>query len=291
MGKKVLFCFGLGFSALRLSSLLQLDGWEIRGTCRTREKANELKYIGIKAHIFDGTEGFDPLWLDGTTHVLSSIPPNPAGDPVLNYCWGSLETGENINWVGYLSTTGVYGNSDGEWVDETSPTCADVPRSKRRVKAEREWLALNTKHRLPVHIFRLAGIYGPERNVLNTISRGKARRIDKPGHRFSRIHVDDIAAVLRASIESPNPGTIYNVCDDLPAEPSKVTEFGCELLGVEPPPLVPFEEAAKTMTAMGLSFWMDNRRVRNNRIKHQLGVSLVYPTYREGLRALVSEII
>ena len=290
MEKGVLFCFGLGFSAQHLSRLLQPQGWKISGTCRTPEKANEMKRIGIDAHVFDGTRELDPCWIDGATHLLSSIPPNEAGDPVLTYCSKILVACGSVNWIGYLSTTGVYGDTDGEWVDETSAIRSDVPRSQRRIKAEKGWLSLDADHSVPVHVFRLAGIYGPGRNALNAIRAGRARRIDKPSHTFSRIHVDDIALVLHASMEKPNPGAIYNVCDDFPAAPAEVTAFACDLLGVEPPPLVSFKEASKNMTTMGLSFWKDNRRVRNDRIKRELGVSLVYPTYREGLRALAADL-
>ena len=290
MEKGVLFCFGLGFSALHLSKLLQPHGWKIRGTCRTPEKATRMRQIGIDAHVFDGTGELEPCWIDGATHLLSSIPPNEAGDPVLTNCSNILIACGSINWIGYLSTTGVYGNTDGEWVDETSATRTDVLRSQRRIMAEKGWLSLDTYQGVSVHIFRLAGIYGPGRNALNAIRSGRARRIDKPGHKFSRIHVDDIALVLHASMKKPNPGAIYNVCDDLPAAPAAVTAFGCELLEVEPPPLVSFEEASKNMTTMGLSFWKDNRRVRNDRIKRELGVSLSYPTYREGLRALAADL-
>ena len=290
MEKGVLFCFGLGFSAQRLSKLLQPYGWKIRGTCRTPEKVTEMKRIGIDAHVFDGTGELDSCWIDGATHLLSSVPPNEAGDPVLTNCREILVACGSIKWIGYLSTTGVYGNTDGEWVDETSATRTEMPRSQRRIKSEKEWLSLDADNNLSVNVFRLAGIYGPGRNALNAIRAGRARRIDKPGHKFSRIHVDDIALVLHASMEKPNSGAIYNVCDDFPAPPAEVTAFGCSLLGVEPPPLVPYGEASKNMTPMGLSFWKDNRRVRNDRIKRELGVSLAYPTYREGLRALAADL-
>ncbi|MEK9725956.1 MAG: SDR family NAD(P)-dependent oxidoreductase, partial [Rhodospirillaceae bacterium] len=184
------------------------------------------------------------------------------------------------------STTGVYGDTGGAWVDETAPASPDVGRSRRRAEAEAGWRDLAVRHDLPLHTFRLAGIYGPGRNVLDQARAGTARRIVKPGHRFSRIHVDDIARVLLASMARPDPGAVYNVCDDEPAEPAEVTAFACALLGIEPPPLVPFEEAARAMTPMGRTFWTDNRRVRNDRIKRELGVDLAYPTYREGLRAI-----
>jgi nucleoside-diphosphate-sugar epimerase len=282
-----LFCFGLGYSAKRLSENLMAEGWTVSGTCRDADQAAVLNDEGIEAHLFDGQGEANAAWLDGATHVLNSVPPGKQGDPVLRAFSKIIAGRHDLTWIGYLSTTGVYGDTGGEWVDETAPVRADVPRSQHRAEAEQAWMALHRDHGLPVHLFRLAGIYGPGRSPLDTIRAGKARRIDKPGHRFSRIHVDDIAQVLRASIAKPNPGAVYNVCDDEPAEPATVTAFGCELLGIEPPELVPFEDAAKTMTPMGLSFWQDNRRVRNDRIKDELGVKLAFPTYREGLRGLL----
>jgi len=292
MEDKRLFCFGLGYSAMRLAATLPPGEWTVAGTCRTAEQAESLSARGIRAHVFDGDDaGGDVLAraLDDATHVLSSVPPRAGDEPVLR-CFGDRLAGrDDLAWVGYLSTTGVYGNTDGAWVDETAPVAANVPRSQDRAKAEADWLKLHQSHGVPVHVFRLAGIYGPGRNPLTRIRKGTARRIDKPGHRFSRIHVDDIAGVLRASMAKPNPGAVYNVCDDEPEEPRVVTEFGCELLGVDPPPLVPFAEAAKAMSPMGLTFWEDNRRVRNDRIKNELGVELLFPTYREGLRALADD--
>ena len=292
MEDKRLFCFGLGYSATRLAQSLDRAEWSIAGTCRAAEQAESLRGQGIDAHVFDGTDAGDAALaasLSRATHVLSSVPPRAGDEPVLR-CFGeALAKRGDLQWIGYLSTTGVYGNTDGAWVDETASVAANVPRSKDRAEAERGWLELFEAHGLPVHIFRLAGIYGPGRNPLTRIRKGAARRIEKPGHRFSRIHVDDIAGVLHASVAKPNPGAVYNVCDDEPEEPRVVTEFGCELLGADLPPLVPFAEAAKEMSPMGLTFWEDNRRVRNDRIKEELGVRLIYPTYREGLRALAGD--
>lgn len=293
MSRIKLFCFGLGYSALRLARRVIAEGGQVGGTCRSADQAQALAAEGIDALVFDGAAGDPPDTVSGrvaeASHLLSSVPPNPGGDPVLSAFRPALAAAKQFAWVGYLSTTGVYGNTDGAWVDETAEVRADVARSKDRAKAEQAWLALWNDHGLPIHLFRLAGIYGPGRSPLDRIRAGRARRIDKPGHRFSRIHVDDIAAVLMASMAKPNPGAIYNVCDDEPEEPATVTAFGCELLGIEPPPMVAFDEAAKAMSPMGLTFWHDNRRVRNDRIKRELGVELAYPTYREGLRTLADE--
>ncbi len=289
-----LFCFGLGYSAERLAAALAAEGWTVAGTSRTKDQAETLRGLGYDMHVFDGGDevpGGGAAWLDGVTHVLSSVPPGGGGEPVAGPFGAALAGLGSLVWLGYLSTTGVYGNTDGAWVDETAPAQPDVGRSERRGAAEAAWQELAAGHALPLHIFRLAGIYGPGRNVLAQAKAGRARRIDKPGHRFSRIHVDDIARVLRASMASPeinsdHPGAVYNVCDDEPAAPAEVTAFACELLGIDPPPLVAFADAAQDMSPMGLSFWNDKRRVRNDKIKDQLGVRLLYPTYREGLRAI-----
>lgn len=272
-----LFCFGLGYSARALVALLRPRGWHVAGTARSAEAVD-----GIAPIRFDGAGPMaDTTELRRATHVLVSAPPGRDGDPVLRWHAADLKAAPNLCWVGYLSTTGVYGNRDGGWVDEASPLAANTMRGRRRVAAERAWLATG----LPVHLFRLAGIYGPGRNQLETVRSGRAQRIDKPGQVFSRIHVDDIAQVLAASIERPAPGRAYNVCDDEAASPAEVVAFAARLLGVEPPPLVPFERAQ--MSAMGRSFYADNKRVANERIKDELGVRLRYPTYRDGLRALL----
>jgi nucleoside-diphosphate-sugar epimerase len=223
--------------------------------------------------------------LDGVTHVLLSIPPGDEGDlAFIHHADMIAETG-SIQWIGYLSTTGVYGNRDGAWVDETSELCPSSPRSRRRVNAERTWLDWGARQGIATHIFRLAGIYGPGRSVAEQIKAGTARRISKPEHLFSRIHIEDVATVLAASIASPRAGGIYNVCDDEPAAPADVTSYVCNLLGVTAPPLISFDDAE--MSPMGKTFWADNRRVRNDRIKTELGVGLAFPNYRSGMRAVL----
>ena len=285
-----LFCFGLGYSASRLAARLAARGWAISGTSRSIEQAAVGHALGYAMHIFDGTARTEAACLDDVSHILISVPPGRdpglAGDPVLAQFAETFADLPTLSWLGYLSTTGVFGNTNGAWVDEDAPLNPNVARSVRRAAAEAAWQDLAVTYSLPLHIFRLAGIYGPGRNVLVQAATGQARRIIKPGHQFSRIHVDDIVAVLEASMAKPNAGAIYNVCDDEPAAPAEVTTFACSLLGIDPPDEVSFEEAAKTMSLMGRTFWEDNRRVRNNRIKNELGVRLTYPTYREGLRAI-----
>lgn len=283
-----LFCFGLGFSARALARRLLARGWQVAGTVRSEASAEALADEGVE--LFRLARDFplaDPdAALTGTTHLLSSVPPDEAGDPVLDLAGPAIAACRSIAWAGYLSTTGVYGGRDGGWVDEAAELRPSSPRSRRRVAAEAAWLDLWRQAGLPVHIFRLAGIYGPGRNTLETLREGKARRIDRPGQVFSRIHVEDIAKVLEASMARPNPGAVYNVCDDAPAEPSEVVAFASRLLGRDPPPLEPFEDAA--LSPMARTFWLDNKRVSNRRVKEELGVSLAYPSYREGLRALLA---
>ncbi len=222
--------------------------------------------------------------LSAATHLLCSVPPDETGDPVLGHHRAALAKHGALKWAGYLSSTGVYGDTGGGWVDEGSPVRPSGPRGERRVAAEAAWLDLAGEG-VPVHVFRLAGIYGPARNALAQLIAGTAKRIDKPGHVFSRIHVEDIARTLQASIARPHPGAIYNLCDDRPAAAEAVVRFAASLLEIDPPPLVPFAEA--DLTPMAASFYADSRRVRNARIKRQLGVKLAYPDYGAGLRALL----
>jgi nucleoside-diphosphate-sugar epimerase len=218
---------------------------------------------------------------------LISVPPDAESDPVLAEHAHDIAALRGLRWLGYLSTTGVYGDRGGGWVDEESDLAPSGDRGRRRVVAEAGWLDLHRRRGVPAHIFRLAGIYGPGRSALDTVRQGRAQRIDKPGQVFSRIHVADLAAVLRASMARPDPGAIYNVCDDDPAPPEAVIAHACALLGVEPPPLVPFDTA--DLSPMARSFYDDNKRVSNRRLKEVLGVTLAYPSYKDGLQALLSE--
>jgi len=219
---------------------------------------------------------------DSTTHLLISAAPGADGDPVLGALDHMLVMLPHLEWVGYLSTIGVYGNADGAWIDESAPRAPSSERGRRRVIAEDAWLALGARTGVPVQIFRLPGIYGPGRSPLHKVAAGKSRRVIKEGQVFNRAHVEDIAQVVLASIQRPRAGGIYNVSDEEPAPPQDVITFAAELLGVEPPPEVDF--ATAEMTPMARSFYSDNKRVGNARIKDELGVMLKYPTYREGLR-------
>ena len=246
------------------------------GTTRSPQKAEALRAEGVEPLLWPGDLG--PALVQAT-HILISAAPDAAGDPFLRAA-PELATA-TATWVGYLSTTGVYGDHNGGWVDETTPLTPISDRGRQRVLAESQWLATG----LPVHIFRLAGIYGPGRGPFEKVRDGTARRIIKPGQIFSRIHVDDIAQVLEASIRHPNPGAAYNVCDDNPAPPEDVLCHAAHLLGLPDPPAIPFDQAE--MTPMARSFYGESKRTRNDRIKDELGVKLLYPDYPAGLAALL----
>lgn len=283
-----LLCFGMGFSAQALARRTEMAGWNVLGTAREQAGVERLKAAGFRACRFDDALA-NPDVLKHPLHILLSAPPGATGDPVLATFGTRLAAiAANIVWIGYLSTTGVYGDHQGGWVDEETPLAPRSDRARRRADAEAAWLAWGAAHKVPVQVFRLAGIYGPGRNQVETLRAGTARRIDKPGQVFSRIHVDDIAAVLAASIAKPSAGRVYNVCDDEPSAPESVVAYAAGLLGQTPPPLENYEEVRDTLSPMAASFYDESKRVRNTRMKDELGVKLLYPTYREGLRALLA---
>lgn len=275
-----LFIFGLGYSATHFAKQALKKGWRVRATSR------EMKSIeGIEVYPFDGETPVTDIAqkLEGVTHILHSIPPHKeTGDPVFNLHYKDLENLSSLKWMGYLSTTGVYGNADGAMVHEDSPRNPGSARSRARKAAEDNWF----KAELPIHLFRLAGIYGPNSSIFNQIKSGRAKAISKPGQLFSRIHIDDIAGVLWASIEKPNPKTAYNLCDDAPTEPVNVLAEACKIMGVEMFVVKTFEEASKEMSPLALTFWQDNKRVDNSRMKSELGYQLIHPGFKEGLRAI-----
>jgi nucleoside-diphosphate-sugar epimerase len=281
----LLFCFGLGYSAQALARRLVAQGWRIAGTSRSAETAAALCAQGFACEAFDRDRPLLPAVLSDATYILVSVPPDAAGDAVLDRHGADIAALPGLRWLGYLSTTGVYGDRAGGWVDERSELRPSGERGRRRVAAETGWLALSRQRGAPVHIFRLAGIYGPGRSPFDALGAGSAKRIDRPGQVFSRIHVDDLATVLTASMARPLPGAIYNVCDDEPAEPAAVVAHAAQLLGIPPPALVPFERAE--LSPMARSFWDDNKRVSNARIKRELGLTLRYPDYRAGLAAIL----
>lgn len=276
-----LFCFGLGYCADYLSAKLTKQGWQVSATCRTPEKAAVMKASGIRPILLSDKE-LTAAELGNADHVLVSAPPEQDGsDPVLNMAGAALAAlQDQIKWVGYLSTTGVYGDHQGAWIEEETLAGPLSERGQRRVSAESQWASTG----LPMHYFRLAGIYGPGRNSLRALQNGTARRIVKEGQVFSRIHLSDISTILEASIAKPNAGRAYSVCDDAPAPPQDVVTYAADLMGVSPPALQNF--ATAELSPMARSFYGENKRIRNNRIKEELGVTLLYPDYRVGLSAL-----
>ena len=280
-----LLIFGCGYSAQAFVRRLG-QRWQVTGTTRDPGKKAHLEAQGIDARLWPG-EDLRPA-LQEATHLLLSIAPDTDGDPVVAaYGDAVAKAAPHLRWVGYLSTTGVYGDHDGGWIDETTPLEPTTRRGKARLVAERQWQAIAEASGLPLHIFRLAGIYGPGRGPFEKVRNGTARRIIKENQYFSRIHVDDIASVLAASVARPDPGAIYNLADDDPSPPEDVLSEAARLLGLPEPPEVRFEEAE--MTPMARSFYAESKRVRNDRIKRDLGVTLRYPDYRTGLRALMDE--
>lgn len=281
---KRLFCFGYGYTCDYLGHALQnAGGWTVSGTTRDPEKRRMLMTQRIRAHIFDYEHPLpDPYFvLRDVTHLLISTPPDDTGDPTFSMHGEDLLRLPNLEWVGYLSTTGVYGDRNGGWVDENSEIRPTSRRGSRRVRAEEQWYSLFEHYGLPLHIFRLSGIYGPGRSALDSVRAGVARRIDKPGQAFNRIHVEDIVQVLMASFAKPRPGGIYNLADDDPEPSHEVIRYACELLDIIPPRLIPYDEA--DMAPIARSFYQDNKRIKNDLIKQELGVQLKYPNFREGL--------
>jgi nucleoside-diphosphate-sugar epimerase len=280
-----LFVFGVGFSSKALIDEVKYRFDWIGGTTRSEEKAATLKKTGIEPFLFDGENKSAAISkaLATATHVLVSIGPNDTGDPVLNHFADEITAGKP-DWIGYLSTVGVYGNHDGAWVDEETRCNPVSKRSVQRVVAEEAWLDYSKRNSLPVQIFRLSGIYGPGRNAFENFKKGTARRLVKPGQVFNRIHVADIAGALSTAMSRPST-RIFNVTDDEPAPPQDVVAHAAALLGVDPPPEIPFETAG--LTPMARSFYGENKRVSNQRIKDELDYSFRYPNYRVALRDLL----
>jgi nucleoside-diphosphate-sugar epimerase len=287
----MLICFGLGYSAEHYVEEFGREKFDrIVGTVRGAERAAALNPHPsgrLNALIFDGSAATPDLCsaIAEADAALVSVPPDDNGDPVLRACGDVLARAQRLRAIVYLSTIGVYGDRGGAWVDEETPPQPAAARSRERLAAEQAWLDFGARQNIAVAILRLAGIYGPGQNALAQIASGKARRIVKPGQVFNRIHVADIAQAIDAAFARKASG-IFNIADDEPTPPADPIVFAAQLMGVKPPPEIPFEQAALSMSPMALSFWQECRRVKNDKLKRELGVSLRYPTYREGLRAL-----
>ncbi len=278
---KRLFIFGFGYSAAALAKSLMARGWEIAGTSRHLPRRREMERLGIKAYDFTDKQLLADL--SNYTHLLSTIGPIKHGDTVIGH-YGETIAKHDWQWIGYLSTTGVYGDHQGDWVDESTPVSGNNERSRARVVAERKWMALHTQHQQPVHLFRLAGIYGPGRGIVSRLRKGLDSLTYKQEQVFSRTHVSDIAFALEASIATPQAGEVYNVCDNLPAPSHEVAEFAAKALGIEVPPRVDWQDAQ--LSDMARSFYNSNRRVKNEKIKQLLPKGeWLYPTYEQGIVA------
>jgi len=275
---RVLVTLGHGYSAAAVAA--SLGGWRVLGTTRSSDKAAAMISVGVEPLDWTDRATVDAA-IAAADALLVSMPPEAGGDPVLARHESALGKVRPA-WVGYLSTTGVYGDRKGGWVDEDDTLRPVSERGRRRVAAEAAW----HESGLPVHAFRLAGIYGPGRSAFDRLREGSAQRVVKPGQVFSRVHVGDVARVVAASLDRPNPGRVYNVADDLPAAPEEVIEFAAGLLGLPVPPAVAFEAAG--LSPMAASFWVESKRVSNRRIRDELGVELAYPDYRVGLAAILA---
>jgi nucleoside-diphosphate-sugar epimerase len=282
-----LFCFGVGYSAERLARRLIRQGWCVSGTVQSSEKQAALEAIGIATHLFGPRQ---PLVnpksaLEGVTHIVSSIPPKDAGDPVLRALEDYLQAAASLAWIGYLSTPAVYGDRQGALTRESDAPNPGSARGRRRLAAEEAWIEAFDGTAVAVQVFRLSGIYGPgKRNALAQVKAGSARIIDKPGQVFNRIHVDDIGSILIASMDRPAPNRVYNVADTEACPSGDIIRHACALLGVEPPAPIDFNSAE--LSAMARSFYSECKRLDTTRLTAELGVVLGYPTYREGLAAI-----
>ena len=278
-----LVVFGLGYSGRAIAALARESGFAVTVTSRTPGQQTPPADVAVIG--FDDAERA----IGQATHLVSTAAPGEEGDPVLLRFGAAIAVATSVRWIGYLSTTGVYGDRQGGWVSEATPAAPGSPRSKRRVAAEQAWARL--AERCAVDLFRLAGIYGPGRSMLDDLREGTARRVIAPGHAFGRIHRDDIAqAVVAAARQPRGPGLrVLNLVDDEPAESAHVVEEAAALLGIEPPPAVPLEEAVQRMSPMARSFWAENRKIANTATKAALGIAWRYPTFREGLRGILAE--
>jgi nucleoside-diphosphate-sugar epimerase len=283
------FFFGMGYSSLATARAMHQSidpSIPISGTTRNEDNIERFADTPYRLHLFDGTHKCKTLSDDlrSATHVILSIPPVEGGDPAFNLHRDDLDAAKSLDWIGYFSTVGVYGDFGGEWIDESAPTRPVNERSKLRVAVEQQWRDYAAQRGVPLLVLRLAGIYGPGRSAFDKLREGTARRIVKPGQVFNRVHVEDIGRVTMLAAQR-KLGGVFNLADDEPAPPQDLVTYAAHKLGLAPPADVPFDTAV--MTEMARSFYADNKRVSNRAIKRALDIELLYPTYREGLDAIL----
>lgn len=283
----MLLVLGLGYAGVAVARQARASGHGVAGTAR--DPARLAPAVQPLAISFASA----PEAIRAASHLLVTAPPGEAGDPVLAAHRAALDAAVvagALRWVGYVSTTGVYGDHGGAEIDEDTAAAPGQARSRRRLAAEEAWRAA-TAGRVALDLMRAGGIYGPGRSAFDDLRAGTARRVVRLGHAFSRIHRDDIALAVLAAMTQDRPPAprVLHLVDDEPAESAAVTEHAARLLGIAPPPAIPFETARATMSPMALSFWSENRRVANAKTKAALGIAWRYPTYREGLAAILEE--
>ncbi len=282
-----LLALGCGYSAKRLARTLLETGWKVSGTSRSDEGCAALETLGIRPWLFDGTQPLPDAALEGVTHLLVTIPPGPDGDQSLPLNRAALAASPTLEWVGVLSTTGVYGDTGGAWIDETYPPAPLTEDNRLRLAMEQGWLDFGAGKGIAVQVFRLPGIYGPGRSSFARLRSGAARGIIKPGQVFNRVHVDDIVAACIAGMERPQAGPVFHIADGVPAPAHEVLLYAAELLGMPAPPCVPIEEAG--LPPFALHFYAECKRLDITRAREELGFEPKYADYRDGLAAVLAE--
>lgn len=287
--KKTLICFGLGYVAQYLIQQLQEESvWTVIGTTRRFSRQQKFQTEDFKVELFDSASKENKFIIPGeTTHILISIPPDEQGDPVFKYFKKQILRLQNLEWLGYLSSTSVYGDHAGNWVDEETKCQPKTDRGKQRLEAEQKWLQLYKNYQLPIHIFRLSAIYGPGRSALDMLKDGKVDIVLKPNHFISRIHIDDLVKALLLSMNQPTSGEIFNLADDEPSQSDRVFTFAADLLGIKNLKFVSFDD--KHISGFQKEFYIENKRVSNKKIKEVLGLTLKYLNYGQGLRSIYEQ--
>lgn len=282
-----LLALGCGYSARRLARAVQARGWKVSGTSQSTDGCKILNKLGINAWMFDGSSPLPDQAFEGVTHILNSIPPCKCGDNSLLLHHDRLKTSDTLVWVGIFSTTGVYGDANGEWIDEDFPPAPLTKANELRLVMEEDWLRFNIDSDVAVQIFRLPGIYGPHRSPFARLHAGQARCIIKKGQVFNRVHVDDIVSACLAGMDHPNAGPVFHIADGTPAASEDVLIYAVGLLGLPPPPSVPIEDAGLPPAAQ--HFYEECKRLDISKARRELGFTPKYSNYREGLKSILAE--